>query len=159
MPQKKMAGPATGPATEDAKSEYSAVDDLNLYLDTVFGDTEGYLHTATGVAGFFNERGKYDHKRWIENHYPWPAQHDKAVSALLSAAEESDAYACAYLMVADKRAQGAAAAHRICHGDIDGNLDLEKARKLGAFVVGSGTDDHGHAYVELTESVPAHWHR
>lgn len=155
MPQKKMAGPATGPATEDAKTQYSAVDDLNLYLDTVFGDTEGYLHIATGVGPYFNANGKYKHKLWIDNHYPWPAQRDKAVSALLSAAEDSDAYACPYLMVGDKRAKGAAVDRTKAHADCDGQIDLDKVRAINGFAVASGSGGHAQVFVALTESVPA----
>ncbi len=136
----------------------TAADDLNLYLDTVLGDAEGYLHTATGVGGFFNENGNYKHKRWIENHYQWPAQRDKAVSALLAAAEESDAYACAYSTVADKRAEGAAVNRSKAHADCDGQIDLDKVRQIHGYAVGSGTDGHAHVYVDLTESVPAIQH-
>lgn len=134
--------------------------DLEVYLDAVLGDTEGFLHTAVGIGPYFNQRGKYTHRRWTERHYPWPGKRAQAVTNMLAAAEDCDVYCCPYLMVADKRAQGAAAAHRITHADIDGGLfDADKARQIGAFAVGSGSPGNAHVYTALSKSVPAHWHK
>jgi len=137
----------------------AAMDDLATFLNATLGDTEGQLHTAIGIGPHTDATGRHKHRRWTERRYPWPAQRDRAVADLLAAAEDSDVYACPYPMVGDKRAQGAAAARRIAHADVDGDLDVDKARRLGAIVVGSGTPGHGHGYVALTESVPAVWHR
>jgi len=137
----------------------SAADDLNEYLDAVIGDTEGYLHTAVGIGGFFSDTGRYSHKRWVERHYRWPAQRSQAVADLLASAEESDAYVCPYLMVADKRAKGAAAARKFVKGDVDGGrYDPGKAEQLDAEVVASGSDGNAHVYVMLAESIPFNWH-
>jgi hypothetical protein len=53
------------------------------------------------------------------------------VSAIV-AAIDSDVYVCPYLMWADKRAKGAAVAHRVVHVDYDGAVDLDKVRAAAA---------------------------
>lgn len=134
--------------------------ELETYLDAVLGEAEGYLHTAIGIGPYFDDHGKYKHKHWSQRHYLWPEQRRQALGDLLAAAEESDAYLCPYLMMADKRAQGAAAARRIVHADIDGGrLDPELVARLDGFAVASGSPGNGHVYVALAESVPAHWHK
>lgn len=137
----------------------SAADDLNAYLDAVLGDAEGYLHTAVGIGPHFNDTGRYSHRRWTERHYRWPEARSQAVSDLLAAAEDSDAYVCPYVMVGEKRAQGAAAARSIVKADVDGGrYDPDKAEQLDAAAVGSGSEGNAHVYVLLAESVPFNWH-
>lgn len=137
-----------------------SADDLTLYLNAVIGDSRGFLHTAVGVGGFFDQNGRYSHRRWIQKHYRWPEQRSAAVAELLSAAQDSDAYVCPYLMVGDKRAQGAAAGRWIVHADLDGGMfDAEKAEAVNGFAVASGSEGNAHVYVALAEPVPAHWHR
>lgn len=137
----------------------SAADDLKEYLDAVLGGTEGYLHTAVGVSPYVNEGGRYAHRRWTEKHYRWPEARSQAVADLLAAAEDSDAYVCPYVMVGDKRAQGAAAARTIVKADVDGGrYDPDKADELDAAAVGSGSDGNAHVYVLLAESVPFNQH-
>lgn len=138
----------------------TAADDLDAYLDAMFGDTEGYLHASIGVGPYFNTQGKYKHKLFSGKHYRWPEKRRQVVGDLLAAAEDSDAYLCPYLMVGEKRSQGAAAARRKVHADFDGHeLNTDKAREIDACAVGSGTPGHAHVYVILADSVPAHWHR
>ena len=137
----------------------AAISDLNLYLDTVVGATEGYLHTAIGVGPHLDDSGKFRHRRWIENQYRWPEQRSQVVADLLSAADDGDAYLCPYPMVSTKRAKGAAAARTKAHADVDGGLlDIEKASTLGAAAVASGSPGNGQVFVMLSESVPAHHH-
>jgi putative DNA primase/helicase len=137
----------------------STADDLNLYLDTMFGETEGYLHVATGSGPYFNAAGKYKHEDWRQEHHRWPEEREQAVRALLADAQGADAYGCPYLMVGDKRGEGAAVDRRKAHADIDNGLaDAEKIRELHGYAVGSGTKGNAHAYVDLTRSVPTIQH-
>lgn len=134
--------------------------DLNAYLDAVLGDTEGYLHTATGIGPCFNEAGKYKHRVWAPKHYRWPEQRRQAVADMRAAADDCDVYACPYPMRGNKRAKGEAAARRIVHADFDsGQLDIERARSIGGFAVGSGSPGHAHVYVALAEAVSGEWHQ
>jgi RepB DNA-primase from phage plasmid len=132
---------------------------LPEFLNACLGDTPGVLHIAIGYRGHFNGTDRYEHDEWRGSHYAWPAEADQAVREMLAAAPESDVYVCPYLMHADKRAKGAAVARDHVHADVDaGLLDAEKVRALNGFAVASGTPGNGHAYVALTESVPARWH-
>ena len=134
--------------------------DLRLYLDACIGDTTGVLHIAIGADPYLTADGKYRHKNWSEHRFVWPAEADDAVREMLQAAAISDVYLCPYLMWANKRAKGAAVGRRIVHADVDnGALDHEKVRSLQGFAVASGTPGNGHAYVALTEPIPAYWHR
>lgn len=133
--------------------------ELREYLDAVLAGGEGQLHIAVGAGPHLNDAGKYSHDTWTQSHFAWPAEAEQAEREITRAALQSDVYVCPYLMWADKRARGAAVAHRLVHADIDGAIDPAKITDLGGFAVASGTAGHGHAYVALSESVPAHWHR
>ena len=71
-------------------------------------------------------------------------------------------YVCPYLMRVDRRAKGMAVDHRKLHSDIDREpFDSAKAEKLdsiGGFAIASGTPDHVHADVPLSESVSVEQH-
>jgi hypothetical protein len=117
------------------------------------------LHIATGTDPYVTADGKYKHKHWSEHRFKWPAEADDAVREILQAAAISDVYVSPYLTWANKRAKGAAVARRIVHADVDnGALNPETIRSLHGFAVSSGTPGNGHAYIALTESVPANWH-
>jgi hypothetical protein len=133
--------------------------DLTDYLHAVYGDRTGFAHLAVGT-GPHVAAGKFKHHRWTEAQFHWPGEETQLVRAIQQErAAAGDVYVCPYLMHGRKRAQGAAAARPLVHADVDGAVPLDKVRELGGFVIGSGTEGHGHVYVPLTESVPAHWHR
>jgi putative DNA primase/helicase len=132
---------------------------LTDYLNACLGDTRGRLHIAIGDGGHFNSTGSYKHDSWVQSHFAWPGEAAQAVREMLAAAPKSDVYVCPYLMVAGKRAKGAAAARDHVHADMDHDCDLDKVRALHGFAVASGTPGHVHVYVALTESVPANWHK
>ena len=126
----------------------------------MLGDTEGYAHTAAGVAGYFDNAGKYSFKRaddhpdarWRELVYEWPAERDRLADEQLSVADAHDLYVCACLMRGRTRAKGAAVARTVVHSDVDnGQLDLDRVAALSGFAIGSGTPGNGHVYVAVTE--------
>ena len=134
--------------------------DTREYLDAVFGDTNGRMHIAVGQGPYLDANGKYCHKQWTETRFTWPAEAERAMREIVWAATESDVYVCPYLMWADKRTPAAAVMRRIAHAEVDGGLlDPDKVRELNGFAIASGTPGNGHAYVALTESVPANWHK
>jgi hypothetical protein len=129
--------------------------DFREFLDACIGPTTGVLHAAVGYdIQFVN--GKYKHQKWVETQFDWPAEAGRAEREILREATTADVYVCPNLMVADKRAQGAAAARLNIKADIDGDFDLDKVREISGFAVASGTPGHAHVYVPLAESVPAH---
>ena len=130
--------------------------DLTDYLDACIGDTQGKLHIAIGYGGHWSDTGKYEFDRFVQSHFDYPAEREQAAREILAAAQDADAYVCTNLMVADKRAGGAAAARLNVKADIDGDFDLDKVRQIGGYAVASGTPGHAHVYVPLTETVPAH---
>jgi putative DNA primase/helicase len=134
--------------------------DTRDYLNVIFGDTTGRAHMAVGLDPYLDENGKYKHRDWTQSHFAWPGEADLLQNEILRAAPDGDVYLCPYLMWADKRTPAAAVARRLAHADVDnGLLAANKVRGLNGFAVASGTPGNGHAYVALTESVPANWHK
>ena len=135
-------------------------DELDHYLESVYGTGEGRAHIAVGSGQHVTDKGKFSHRHWSESSFAWPAERASLVRSLTQeAAAGSDAYVCPYLMHGRKRAKGAAVRRPVVHADCDGELDPAKVKELDGFAVASGTDGHGHVYVSLSESVPGHWHR
>lgn len=143
--------------------------DLRLYLRELFDGTTGYVHAATldrraaeGI-GWQPLRGIREGEGRIPDDRP--ALLDGLAEALVLESDLGvDVFTCPYpLMGARVRAAGRATTRRHAHADIDGPVDLERARALGAWAVASGSTaadgtPHGHIYVRMTESVPEHAH-
>jgi hypothetical protein len=123
-------------------------DFLDRILPTV---KSGFLIVAIGHGPFYNSEGKYSHTQWVERPVPWPYGREAAVEMIQEHAPTCDVYICPYLMKTPERKKGNAAYRALLHCDVDGGLDLDKVRSIGkdAFVIGSGSPDHGHVYVKL----------
>jgi putative DNA primase/helicase len=121
-------------------------------------DKKRYLIVAVGLNPFINAKGSYGHKDWEELPFLWPDQVDKAIAEIEHWAPKGDVYACPYLMKTSERLKGNAAWRQIIHSDVDGNLDLAKVRKVGGFVVWSGSNGHGHVYVPLGYAISQQRH-
>lgn len=133
---------------------------MRRYFRALYGDHVGRAHIAVGSDPHRTDTGKYGFGHWSEHTFAWPTEADQLEREISRAAHDSDVYVCPYLMHADKRTPAAAVARPVLHADVDGGrLGRDKARQLGAFVVGSGSPGNGHVYLLLAESVPAHWHR
>ncbi len=133
-------------------------EDTRRYLETCFGDTEGWLCVAVGREPYRDENGKYKHGKWDEVAFAWPAQADKALEYITKAAELGDLYNCPYLMKEPHRAKGNAGQRILTHSDVDTVLGEEDAAALGGFIVWSGSPGHGHTYVPLAWPVTAVQH-
>jgi hypothetical protein len=83
----------------------------------------------------------------------WPEEAETVYAAIEMVGAQGDLYVCPYLRRNPGRVKGDAVALRLLHTDVDHGLDLEVARELGAFVVGSGTPGNGHVYVPLSRPV------
>jgi hypothetical protein len=133
-------------------------EDTRRYLQTCFGDTEGWCCVAVGQKPYRDKNGRYKHHLWDEIAFEWPADADRAVDYITRAALLGDVYCCPYLMKEQRRAKGEAVQHVLIHADVDGDLDEQKVAELGGFIVRSGTPGHGHVYVPLEWPVTAAQH-
>ncbi len=139
----------------------SAVDDLRLYLDTLFSyeGASGFLHFAIGHDPYLSEKGKYKHRKWEPRNFRWPDVDGDAERVMLSAATHSDVYVCPYLMGGTSRAKHCSVSRPHVHCDVDGGaLDLDKVRAMNGWAIGSGTPGNGHVYVLLSRSVSFEHH-
>ena len=119
----------------------------------------GWVHVAFGVGPHLNANSKIRFRVWLEGSAAWPGAADEVLRLLRDFSEQFDAYVCPYVLSGRKRAKGTSVARVVVHCDGDDGLDLAKARTIpGVFVVGSGSEGHGHVYVRLTRSVPPHQH-
>ncbi|MCU1698268.1 MAG: hypothetical protein JWR34_4331 [Mycobacterium sp.] len=141
----------------DTDHQVTARADLGTYLDVTLGATEGYLFVVAAGDPYL-DNGKYKHHKREERAYRWPADAESAVGDMLEVTAWGDVYVCAYPMAGAVRTKWAAVARTLVHADVDDDLDLEKVRNLGGFAVYSGTGQHAHAYVPLTESVTGPHH-
>jgi hypothetical protein len=139
--------------------------DIRLYFKAVFGEDRGLLTFALGMnPGRDPKSGKYRHGYWSERRghklvLHWPEQAEDVYAAVELVGAQGDLYVCPYLRRNLARVKGDAVILRLLHTDVDDGLDLEVARELGAFVVGSGTSGNGHVYVPLSRPVTLVQHK
>ena len=124
-------------------------EDTRRWLETCFGDIEGWLCVAVGLKPHRDANGKYKHHQWDEVAFRWPAESDNALTYVAKAAPLGDIYMCPYPMREPRRAKGESAQRVLIHADVDGDLDEHKIAQLGGFIVRSGSPGHGHAYIPL----------
>jgi KaiC/GvpD/RAD55 family RecA-like ATPase len=135
-------------------------DDLRVCFEAVFGGSIGRAHMSVGSGPHAQANGKYVFAAFTPSSFAWPDQADALVDAILrvNATGKSDVYVCPNLMKGLRRTKGAAVARWTVHADVDDEVDLDLVRRVGGWAVASGSEGHGHVYVSLTESIPAHWH-
>lgn len=132
--------------------------DLALYLDTLYGKAEGYVHTGFGIRPYRNSEGCYKHGRWSERQNRWPVERGTILGNLLDSSEHSDVYICPYLLSGRDRHKGTAVVRLMVHADIDGDLDPAEVERLGGIAISSGSEGHGHVYLALAEAADPHQH-
>jgi len=131
-----------------------ALSPTRQYLNAVYGDHTGTVFLALGTDPQLAKSGKYRQGRWNEVSFAWPADVDVLEAGIVEAADAGDVYLCVSLMSGRDRTPGDAVCLDVLHADVDnGNLDIDKAEKLGGFVVGSGTEGNGHVYIPMSEPV------
>lgn len=126
------------------------------FLRMLFGDRAGYVHTAVGLDGSFDENGSYRFPDgdFRPRSFRWPAGAEKAAA---KADEDGDIYVVPYLLKGTKRAVGTSVHRQLLHADIDhGNHDLEQLAALGAGVVDSGRGVHVYIPLTWALTVPLH---
>ena len=158
------------PHLGDGEVAMSAEDDLRLYVDTFYGDNEGYVIGALArnprvVDGKYKTEWVYQtpEGKWRSNGraYKWPDRREFAVAQILE--HDCDVPLCPYLMTGRKRDQGASVPETRTHVHADndeGHPDwLDRVRAIpGGVAIGSGTPGNGHGYVLLTRPVRSAHH-
>ncbi|MCV7053604.1 hypothetical protein [Mycolicibacterium gilvum] len=129
------------------------MNEARQFLETCFGDAEGWLCGAVGSDPFRHPGGMYDHHEWNEVAVRWPRDVDRAADWFAERAPVGDVYVCPYLMRVPWREKGGSVRRALIHADVDIDVDEEKVARLGGFIVWSGTGGHGHVYVPLPSSV------
>lgn len=116
------------------------------------------------------DRTKPPSERWAEldGMAPWSEGfvrrnfHEILANSIVESGGGADTFVCPYLHSISGRKKGRAKERKHAHADIDGPVDLDRVRELGAFAVlsGSMTDGkpHAHVYVRLGRSVDADEH-
>ncbi len=142
-------------------------EDLELWLDFVYGSDVGDVLLTVGLSGYYNEGGKYKHKVWTDGsrepalRFAWPESRTRLADEIIegvSRPERRDIFACPYLLTSGmSRAKGNSANRRMIHTDLDG-LAVPAVTLAGSAIVGSGTPGHGHVYVRTSDSMTAAEH-
>jgi hypothetical protein len=128
----------------------------DTYAAALWSGREGHAVLAFGRSGHVNDAGRYDHKTWDEVTFAWPTEAGlmlDEIARLLAAEPNADVYVCPLLRTEPKRRKGNAAHSDVVWVDADELGDLTRLDGLGTFVVGSGSNGHGHVYLRLTEDV------
>ncbi|MGH3420325.1 MAG: hypothetical protein ACRDOD_12145 [Streptosporangiaceae bacterium] len=137
----------------------ATVDTTAAYVDVVLGSRPGFVAVAYGHDPYYDEQGKYRHKRedWTERRYPWPAGREALhtdVARILAAGERVDVYVCPAVRFTDHRRKGDALPPMVCWVDLDGPvLDEALWSTLDPLTVQSGSDGHRHGYLPLASPV------
>ena len=136
--------------------------ELREYIQAVYagGGAQGRVHVAVGVKPYRTASGKIRFQCWFEGSATWPDAADELIALLNEYSPVFDVYVCPYVLSGPRRTKHTSVAPDVVHCDGDDGVDLEKARTIpGVFVVGSGTEGHGHVYVRLTRPVLHHQHQ
>lgn len=142
--------------------------DVETFVDILYGDRDGWVAVARGYDPYFDDGGKYRHRRWAEHRVHWPA--DRAVllgqvGEDMTSGSPIDWYASPALRNTDDRRgfqnqRGSNAAPIAwLWGDLDDEVDREFVDYLGAMLIGSGRDGHLHVYVALDRPISVGDHR
>ena len=81
-------------------------DKIRRWLDAVIPDnTEGWLHVALGVDGYFNDNDRYtfDPENWRPKSFHWPDERGEAFDWILDMAQQGDVYGCPNLLTGRRR--------------------------------------------------------
>lgn len=122
--------------------------ELGDYAKELWGQASGTVFAA--VKG----------KRWDERSFSWPDERRALARFIADHRDVADVYLCPYVFPKGSgRHAGAALRRRVVHTDVDGEVDLQRAGALGAWVVGSGSPGHAHVYVFVKADLTPEDHR
>lgn len=134
-------------------------DQAGWFVDRLWPDQSGLAACAFGREPYYDEHGKFSHRRWDEEQYRWPGDRDRLLTKALAVAEHGgDAYVCPLLMSTARRRREHAQPGRFSWVDIDSEIDDQKAKLIvrllrgDSFLVRSGGGVH--LYVALAEVQP-----
>ena len=131
------------------------------FVDQLWSEqSEGFAACAFGREPYYDDHGKFSHRRWEEKQYRWPGERSRLLTdALGIATHGGDSYVCPLLMSEPRRRQEHALPGRFAWADIDGELGDRQAKLIArlvrgdSFLVSSGRGVH--VYVALDQLQPA----
>ena len=139
----------------------SSTEQIEAYLDRMFGRREGTVVLALGGAGYFNEHEKYRTRGWSPHPYVWPAERQRFINDAVRAASSSDVYVLVTLRFGPEPARkGSSLGSEYCWADLDSVSEDTPGRLAtllseGSFLVHSGQRRHLHVYIKLDAIYPA----
>ena len=92
------------------------------FVDQLWSEqSEGFAACAFGREPYYDDHGKFSHRRWEEKQYRWPGERSRLLTdALGIATHGGDSYVCPLLMSEPRRRQEHALPGRFAWADIDG---------------------------------------
>lgn len=153
---KRLVGP-----TKSSRSSMSSAEQIEAYLDRMFGHRPGAVVLAFGTGGHLNERSKYRARNWSECSFRWPDERRQLIDDALRSRIRSDVYVLVTLRFGPKPARkGSCQGSEYCWADLDRASDdtpgrLANLLSEGSFLVRSGQPGHLHVYIKLDAIYPA----
>lgn len=129
---------------------------IEFYLNSLFGEDEGWVNTPVGWRSSYAETGSYKFEQWRNRVYwRWPSDRGGAVEFALDQSVESDVYVCPTLLTEAKRNDANCGEGAFAWADLDGPWSSERSVRVSqilrprSFLVTSGSGFH--LYVALGE--------
>ncbi len=129
--------------------------EAQAFLQRRFGSQEGFVAIALGVGGYFKEHS-YEFKAWKEHQFKWPKEEETLLWSIEKAVEAygtTDVYVCPVLRSTEARTKRNGLASKTVFADLDGVISWPEQLDPYLEVVSSGSSDHYHIYIQLTEAV------
>jgi hypothetical protein len=126
------------------------ITDITEFLSALYGTTAGTMFVFVGYGGHFTTNGAYKYKSHTETAFDVPGEMEHAVREIVQAPLLGDVYVSTGLHTGRIRKKNTTVSRDTIHTDVDGGLDLDRVAEFdGAFVIGSGSDGHGHIYIPV----------
>jgi hypothetical protein len=123
------------------------------------GEQSVFAACAFGRDPYYDDHGKFSHRRWDEEQFRWPRDRHRLLTKALAVAEHGgDAYVCPLLMSCARRKQEHAQPGRFSWVDIDSEIDDQKAKLIArllrgdSFLVRSGGGVHLYIALDAVQS-------
>lgn len=135
---------------------------LEVFVDRLFGSGRGFVCTPVGQRCFYTPTGSYEFGRWVQNEavfWRWPREADDLIDFVLEEADRADVYICPVLLDGRDRKEDSCLPARHAWADLDWPWSQERIEHViellgaGSFLVDSGSG--AHLYVALDDESPA----
>lgn len=124
--------------------------DLDTFLDFIYGGLEGYIYMAASAP-------KGSEEDWEQRFFKWPEQRNKIAPVLANASKTHEIYMCPSVFETPKNGQRENfKCAQVVWADFDGNApELSTYSAAPSLVVQSSEENNQHVYWKLTEPITA----